>query len=317
MGNSEHADRDHPAREDRARSLLASTADTVSVDHEKLWHDVELALESKRRGWLRPSLAAAAAALVVGGAVAVAGWDGRAVTAGPAGSGTTATTSSPTPSGISSASAPSAVASAAASSSSSLPVLHPGTTLPSNQRQVDLTGLGWQHSPKGRTIGLGTLHLGGRPANLVLAPATLDPHASADRKPHPAACLIVQPAKQPINTWQTGGVVTTCVAFPVPGGKGPLGRDNLGEAVLADSAGGRVDELDGLQWPVVAASKDVATVDFVQDGRRTRLPYRLTLPGVEGAVFTGFLPYEPITAATSTGYDLRDAAGQVVFSGRY
>ncbi|MGO4596603.1 hypothetical protein [Terrabacter sp. 2RAF25] len=52
------------------------------------------------------------------------------------------------------------------------------------------------------------------------------------------------------------------------------------------------------------------------DLRTTRLTHRLTLPGVEGALSTGFVPYAPVTAATNVGYDLRDAAARVIFSAR-
>jgi hypothetical protein len=200
-----------------------------------------------------------------------------------------------------------------------MPGLTVGSPLPAYQQLVDQTKPGtqnrWAHVAKGRTIGLGTVHVGGRPANILLAPAMSDPGSYADGKARPAACIMVWPANRDINDQQVRGSSSTCVTFPLPTSKpGPF--DDLGEGALSDPSTNEVDEYRDVLRPVVATSDRVASVDFEQDGVTTPLPYRLTLPGVDGAVFVGFLPYRPMTQGTDVRLVARDTAGKVVFDRR-
>lgn len=294
---------------DRAgRAMPVDTAQFVSaVDERMAAHGT-----SARRPTVRPlgviAITAAAAAVVAGVMGSATLRDRTAVPAATPSATTTATTATtaPTP----------AVTDtpvedpAAADLPDGVPPLTPGMALPKSQQEVDLRHPDWAHEIVGKTIGLARVHIDGRPANVILAPARSP--ARHGNPAAPAACILIVPASQPINALEMRGRSIHCADFPTDDTPAPPDGGHLPSIGLNDPATSTVDEYRKVMWPLVGASSAVAAVDFQGAGVKHRLQYRLTLPGVDGALFVGFLPYEPVPIDTRirlTGYD---DAGKVV-----
>lgn len=303
-------------REGRARELLDLAARDFAVDTDALWRRVEPALPRVRTG--RPALsrtwlAVGAAAAVAAGALTL----GLSLGSQPTGAGrvpgggTVPTapvpSTTPSPTVTPSFTSPSAGGTSTAAGPT-LPVLTPGMPLPANQRRASRTDPNGEYVMEGPAVGLGKVHVNGRPFTVLIVPATSGKGMFADGKAHPGACIVILPRDASLDARTTPGRFSSCVTYPLR--KDP---DPMGSGALMDPMTNEVDEFRGVVWPLVATGSDVAAVDYVFDGTVTPLPYRLTLPGQDGAVFVGFVPYQPLRSGVDSGFVGRGRDGRVLF----
>ena len=300
------------------RRLLTEVAEHDAVDVDAL----RTRMGDLDRPASRPARAAAWVAVAAASVVAVAaagaatGWFGRA--AAPVPAGPTAPPSHPvatSPTGWATLGTPTAGTPAARTTSAAPsavgPVLMPGMRLPANQQEADYVPVSSDMRLEGRVLGLGTVHVKGRPFHLVLVPGRALPGHEVDGRRPDGACLVWLPATAPVNDTSTAAQQwMACSFLPATNATGPRA---FGGASLLDPSTNEIDELRGVVAPLVMTSSSVAAVDVVQEKRSLRLPHRLTLPGVDGAVFLGFGSYLPETRVSQASIVGRDAKGAEVF----
>jgi hypothetical protein len=182
--------------------------------------------------------------------------------------------------------------------------------LPENQQFVTRTVPAADYILEGRTTGLGTVHIDGKTANVVLVPATSVPNEGEPGSSRQAACIVILPEHASIDARNVSQKATSCNSFPSAADPWPVGAMSFNGRFT-----NRVDEFKGRSWTVVATSTGVARVEVTLDGETVELPTRVTAPSIAGALFTGLtadgIPVEPDPENVVTGYD---AAGKELFS---
>jgi hypothetical protein len=184
--------------------------------------------------------------------------------------------------------------------------------LPKNQQYADFIPLSSDMRLKGRTIGLAKVQVDGKPHHLVLVPGTALPGVFEGRSPQ-GMCIVTLPANDPINMGTSDGWREyACHFLPEPGAR--TGRGIMGGAGLNGPSSSSVEEFKSLAWPVVTATKAVASVEARFGSTSFPLPYRLEHPDLDGVVFMGFLPDKDTAESRGVpAYVLRDAAGAELF----